>query len=110
MEGLMQSNVIPIRTDESDSREDDFERIYARYLKARGAACEPDQTEEAISRVMNRLERITWEIIRTPAVLQRHIGYRLDVLRDLLQGADPHWTDCRERLLLESIRLDVGEE
>jgi hypothetical protein len=112
MEGLMQSNVIPIEPKDDGEQEavDSFDALYCQYLKAQARFADNSLGEEAMNRGGAARTRLVWEIIKTRTVRQYQIAHKLKVLRELLEGGAPSWTDCRERMLLESIRMDVGEE
>jgi hypothetical protein len=109
MEDAM-TNVIALHAedDETDGAGTALDALYARYLKADARFRNPKAAEGVMGNASAEATRLVWEIIQTRTVYQYQIAYKLRLLRELLEGADLSWTDGRERMLLESIRIDVG--
>ena len=86
---------------------DAFNRLYEGYLRARADYYRVDQADDEISAAGERLGESVWSIVKAAAIQRYHVVWKLEVLRDVLENAEPVWRDRRERALLESIRADA---
>lgn len=104
------SNVVSLpKSGDDDRADEEFNRLYDTYLKAKAKFESPVGSDQSLARASDDLTDIVWSLVKTRAVTKHHVGMKLEVLRAMLQGGDGSWVDSRERMLLESIRIDVGE-
>jgi hypothetical protein len=82
-----------------------FDELYADYLQARATLIRPlKEGEDNCDQACDDADGLTWRIIRTPAPLPRHLDFKFEIMREIMEA---RFVDGRARALLESIRNDV---
>jgi hypothetical protein len=109
----MSDNVVPIKSPEADFDDPDevqiqirraFDVLYSDYLKARARFHRSGLSDRELEALGDKLDDLTWDIIRFPAPLEYHLNYKFEIMRELM---DKRFVDGRHRAMLESIRNDV---
>jgi hypothetical protein len=109
------TNVIALNSDDEAERMEAieaFNTVAARYQYLQSEITRPGPTrknpaDKHLDNLMDQQEGALWEVIRTRGILPYQVDFKLQVLRDLIEGGSG-WNDGCEFFLLESIRQDVG--
>jgi len=83
---------------------DAFNTLYADYLEARARMIRPGKSDEAVDKLTDETDARLWRIIHMPALTARHLDYKFEIMRELVEE---RFGDGRSGAMVESLRNDA---